>query len=205
MEYTSSQSLPYPEPEDFANGSQQLKMLAEAIDLRLSILDLGYDAILARPVVLKTVTPGVQTISASINTTVNIPNTTFQSSEFTAQSSSTSIDFSSYPAGIWMGGVYLGTNPVGAVNTGNHRNVTLRVVDRRIQPGTGVSVYEELWDESGCQSNTGGDFTTFSQTFEIHDPDNAFIQMRLHHGNVSSALSVTAGFVWALYIGELAN
>jgi hypothetical protein len=204
MESTDSQLLPYPEPEDFANGSQQLKLLAEAIDAKLAVLNMGYDTILTRPTVLKSATPSSQTIFANISTTVSIPNVVYNSSSTATQASTTSINLPFYPAGIWMAGGYVATNPAGAVNQDTLRIVTLRVVDQRIQPGTGIVSYEEIWDHSGSQTNTGGDFTTFSQTFEIHDPENAFLQCKLFHGNTGSGLIVTGAFLWALYIGELA-
>jgi hypothetical protein len=202
MESTDSQLLPYPEPEDFANGSQQLKILAEAIDAKLAALSLGYDTVLARPVILRAATPG-GTFAANLDWSVSVPNVIFESPGYLAQAGST-LELFSYPPGIWIAGGYLATNPVGVVDAGTYRITRLRITDRRIQPGTGVSFYEEIWDNSGSQTNTGGDFTTFSQTFEIHDPTNALLQLKLQHGNTSSNLVVNGAFLWTAYIGELA-
>lgn len=204
MEVTESQGLPYPEPDDFANGSLQLKILAEAIDAKLEVLDDGYQAVLERPVVIRRVNGG-QTVTATVNSVVQIPTTVYESSVYLPQGTTTLISFNSYPAGIYMAGGYLATNPTGAVNANTRKVVSLVVTDRRIQPGIGSDLYEEIWYHGGTQTNTGGDFITFTESFEIHDPENAYIYLRLEHNNTSSTLGIGGGNLWFVYIGELAS
>jgi len=202
MELTDSQFLPYPEPDDPANGALQLQMLAQAIDAKLVAINAGFDGVLARPVAIRKNT-GTQSIAANQGVAVNVGTTVFAS--YDTGASNSRIRFNAWPAGIYMCGGYVNTNPSGVVNANSAKLVYLQFEDRRIQPGPLNDTYTESWGHAGSQTNTGGDHMTFTESFEVHGPAGASVRMDLLHGNTSSNLTVLNATLWVAYVGRLSD
>lgn len=202
MDFTASQLLPYPEPDDYANGALQLQMLAQAIDAKLVAINAGFDGVAARPVAIRKNT-STQSVPANQGVAINVGTTVFAS--YDTGISNSRIRFTAWPAGIYICGGYVNTNPSGVVNANSGKLVYLQFEDRRIQPGPLNDTYAESWGHSGSQTNTGGDHMTFTETFEVHGPAGANVRMDLLHSNTSSNLTVLNATLWVVYVGELSD
>jgi hypothetical protein len=201
MDQTDSQLLPFPEDNDFAAGALQLQALAQAIDAKLVSLNARFDDVLNRPVFIRR-NSTTQNVGANNGVSINVPQVVFQS--FDTGTSSSTVRLNAWPTGIYVCGGYVNTNPIGAVNANSAKLVYLQFVDRRIKPGPLNDSYTESWGHTGNQTNTGGDHTTFVETFEVHGPEGASVRMELLHGNTSSNLSVINAVLWMVRVGDLA-
>lgn len=201
MKLTSSQGLPYPEIDDFANGALDLQYLAEKIDSKLAALNAKYDQI-GSPEVL--MIKGSADITGFTSGVVNdILITGDQSYNPLGFSSNTPITFRGMRPGTYIGGAYIRSIPAGAANLNSYRTLVLRFDDFKI-PGSGFTRYREEWQNEVYESGTGEENQTMEIAFALHDPDNAMLAFTFAHINTSSTVTIKSdSYVWVARTGDL--
>lgn len=200
MKSTDRYGFPYPEDNDFGDGSTQLAALATAIDDELQARINGFNAVLTPPTYIR-----------GRSTTVNYTNSsTFQSITWNTDVYSsdglngTVIDTIIVPTpGIYQAGMFLHLATVGAVNLNTSRIFKLEYTDR-----LGSSLDDTVvmdWQQSTLEAATGV-AATLHAVFPVYTPLVNFGGLRayLKHDNVASQMQVQiTSFIWIHRLGDL--
>lgn len=199
MKTTFSQSLPYPEGEDYALGSLDLQVLAEAVNAKLVADHARYDSILATPLLIGSLS-APQNIGNNGQNVIIFDTVVYD----TQQNGAIGPYFSmaAWPNGIYQAGVYCPSNPTGAVTVGSTRKLFIVINDFRGPSSS--DRYTEEWVVETLESNSAGEHQVIHASFEIHSPERATVQAQFQEFNTGSSVNILAGAYWWLArIGDL--
>lgn len=199
MLVTSSQLLPYPEGEDFANGALDLQVLAEAINAKLTAQFADYASVLNRRVqILRLNTPQTGLV-ANTNTLINFDQVLYDSDGF--PSPSLSFGPSNDP-GVFMVGAYLFTNPTGTVNSGTVRRI---IVSANVYLGPNPTDFRNFsFNQENFESVSGSEHQVAMGMVRAENPVFSIASIFFNHGNTGSTIVVGAGsLAWLYRVADL--
>lgn len=200
MKATERYGFPYPENEDFADGSTQLAFLANTINDELQARIDAFNDVLTPPTYIWGKSAG-SNYTNSANYQLITWDTEIYKSD-TLNSGTIGNLFVPTP-GIYQAGMFAVGQLVGAATANSARNFKLEYIDRR-----GASFSDQVtlvWTKSTLEAATTV-ACTMHVVFPVYTPDYLVGGLRgyVQHANVASQLQVTSvSFIWISRLGDL--
>lgn len=200
MKATDRYAFPYPEPEDFADGSTQITNLAFAIDAELQARIDAYNDVLRPPTYIRGRSSTVN-FSSSTQFGPITWNSDIYSSDTLNAASITTIKVPE--PGIYHAGMFAWLTVVGAVTANSLRSFQLEFVDQR-----GDSLNDQVtmeWQQSTLEA-VSGVAVTMHAVFPVYNPTANGVGLRgnLQHANTASQMQLQVGsYIWISRLGDL--
>lgn len=200
MKATERYGFPYPEPEDFGDGSTQLAYLADAVDDQLQQQIDDYNLLLRPETYIRSRVTGINFAMSTLYGTITWDNEVYSSSGINA--ATTNVLSVSTP-GIYHAGMFVWLSAVGATTLNSSREFMLEFVDRR-----GPSLADQVnlqWEQTTLEAATGVAVTMYA-TFPVYTPTYPAGGLRgyLRHQNAGSQMQVqTLSYMWISRLGDL--
>jgi hypothetical protein len=212
MEVTDSQFLPYPTDNDPGDGALDLQVLAEAIDAKLVTAFASYRAALNRKVKYTFMAANGSAISANVLTTV-YPNfstwtTLYDSTGGTDTANPFDLTgFIGMTGGVYRAGMFLRTQPTGAVNANTRRFLQIEVRVAQDASPLPTTTIEGYFNEV-TESSTGATFQVleceFFLTFVTSSSFSSLITASYFHTHTSSTVTYLANsYAWLYRVSDL--
>jgi hypothetical protein len=199
---TDRYSFPFPEPEDFGDGSTQIAALADKINDELQGRIDAYNTLL-KP----------ETYIRARSSSINFANSASYGSIFWDQDvyssnpifNSVATNFLKVSTpGIYHAGMFAWVSAIGATNLNTSRQFMLEFTDRR---GPSLADAVDLqWEQTTLEAATGCAVTLYA-IFPVYTPDysGAGLTGYFRHSNTSSQMAVLSpSCMWISRLGDLA-
>jgi hypothetical protein len=197
---TDRYALPYPEDEDFADGSTQLAALATAIDAEIQTRINAYTALLKPSAYIRGLTAGVNFTNSSQFQIITWDTDIYSSGSLNPTVTS---DLLVPSSGVYQAGMFCFLTTVGAVTANSIRNFKLEYHDRR---GSSLSDEVDLdWQQTTLEAATGVGVTLHA-VFPVYTPGISGGGLRgyIQHSNTASQMQLQASsFIWINRLGDL--
>lgn len=203
MEETPIYSLPFPTPDDFANGALDLQALAGAADTQISSVRSQYTAFTKRPTAIWQ-TSADQQYSANIPQLVNFQNLIYSNGATFVRTAFNKFVFPF--SGLWMFGISVNVVASGTVNANTQRWLQMEA-DQPI----GLDLFDytpSYFGDSIFESSVaGGDFMACVGIFNYQaisgSAANNWVSTTINHNNTGSNLIIKQGATFFLH--QLSN
>lgn len=200
MKATDRYGLPYPEDNDFGDGSTQLAALATAIDAQLQTRINAYTSVLAPSAYIRGLTAGNNYTSSSQFQVITWDKDIYSSGSLNPTVTANLLVPTS---GVYQAGMFCFLTTVGAVTANSIRNFKLEYHDRR-----GSSLSDEVdidWQQTTLEAATGVGVTLHA-VFPVYTPNISGGGLRgyIQHSNAASQMQLQASsFIWINRLGNL--
>lgn len=201
MKATLRYGFPFPEPEDFGDGSTQLAALADAVNDQLQSQINDYNTLLRPETYIRSRSTGLNFPSSTMYGTITWDTDVYSSSGINP--AVTNVLSVSTP-GIYHAGMFCWLSAIGATNLNTSREIMLEFTDRR-----GPSFADQVdlqWEQTTLEAATGVAMTTYA-IFPVYSPEYSASGLRgyVRHQNTSSQMQVvTMSYMWISRLGDLA-
>lgn len=200
MKATERYGLPFPEPEDYGDGSTQIAALAHAINDELLARTAGYNALLQPETYIRTRSSAQNFLNSTVYGAITFDTDTYSSGPLNP--ASTDVLKITTP-GIYHAGMFVWVATVAGVTANSSREFMLEFTDRR---GPSIADAVDLqWEQTTLEASTGVAVTQYA-IFPVFAPDYAGSGLRgyFRHANVASQMQVLApSCMWISRLGDI--
>jgi hypothetical protein len=212
VDVTDSQFLPFPTDNDPAAGALDLQILAEAIDAKLVTAFANYRATLNKKIKYSTMLVNGSSIAANTLTTVYPTFSTwsvlYDSTGGTAAANPFDMTgFIGMSGGVYRAGMFLKTNPSGAVNANTRRFLQIEATIAQDSSPLPTVTVEGYFNEV-VEANAGGTFQVLECEFFVPFVTSSAFSSKVvasyFHTNTSSTVTYIAGsYAWLYRVADL--